>query len=193
MAMPASGSLGIISAPQTCGSICAAVGIANGSLTTLSLCADKTTAPYCMSEFYNYAPPTVRLVCTSCSGNFGNLATANICICNQSMYTSSCYTLCMRADISTQNQGTDSFACVVVYKAGSIIFTCTVTNGASASNQLFSTLVCQGNTMCALLCACAPNIACSLNSNAAICLVSVTPVIKTMTIGTPTYCCTTAG
>ena len=54
MAMPASGSIAIISAPQACGSICAAVGCASGSLTTLSVAAGKS-APHCMREFYGYA------------------------------------------------------------------------------------------------------------------------------------------
>lgn len=57
MSMPASGSIAIISAPQTCGSICAAVGCASGSLTTLSVAAGKT-APHSMTEFYGYAPPS---------------------------------------------------------------------------------------------------------------------------------------
>jgi hypothetical protein len=52
--MPTSGSIAIISAPQTCGSICAAVGIASGSLSTLSVAAGKS-APHAMREFYGYS------------------------------------------------------------------------------------------------------------------------------------------
>ena len=54
MAMCSTGAIGIISAPQGgCSSICAAVGCASGSLTTLSVAAGKT-APHAMSEFYGY-------------------------------------------------------------------------------------------------------------------------------------------
>ena len=55
MAMCSTGSLGIISAPQGgCSSLCAAVGVASGSLSTLSTCAGKS-APHSMLEFYGYA------------------------------------------------------------------------------------------------------------------------------------------
>lgn len=61
MAMPTSGCIAIKSAPQTCGSICAAVvqggGGASGSLSALSVSAGKS-APHCMREFYGYSPPT---------------------------------------------------------------------------------------------------------------------------------------
>ena len=57
MAMPASGSIAIISAPQACGSICAAVGLASGSLSALSVAAGKI-APHAMSEFYGYTNQT---------------------------------------------------------------------------------------------------------------------------------------
>ena len=56
MAMPLSGTIAIISAPQTCGSICAAVGCASGSLLALSVAAGKT-APHSMTEFYGYSNP----------------------------------------------------------------------------------------------------------------------------------------
>ena len=69
MAMPTSGSIAIISAPQTCGSICAAVGVASGSLSTLSVAAGKT-APHCMREFYGYSASLTVDLTMDWYGNF---------------------------------------------------------------------------------------------------------------------------
>ena len=51
--MPASGSIGIISAPQTNGSICTVVGQTTGSLLALGADACKTK-PVSMRNFYSY-------------------------------------------------------------------------------------------------------------------------------------------
>lgn len=73
MAMPASGSLGIISAPQACGSICAAVGITSGSLSALSVAATPPkTAPHSMLEFYGYVPGLAIRVDTQWVGTCGS-------------------------------------------------------------------------------------------------------------------------
>lgn len=94
MAMPASGSIAIISAPQTCGSICAAVGCASGSLTTLSVAAGKT-APHCMREFYGYTPAPA-LACVSLSSinsctDYSNIAYCLSELCTVGMGAGQCY------------------------------------------------------------------------------------------------------
>ena len=70
MPMPASGCIAIISAPQTCGSICAAVGCASGSLLTLSAAAGPSQTG-AMSDFYGYTPSLALSVQTNWVGVCG--------------------------------------------------------------------------------------------------------------------------
>jgi hypothetical protein len=87
MAMPSSGSLGLISAPQTCGSIACGVTGSNTavpySLNTLSATAGKS-APHSMLEFYGYAGATTFAVDVLAywitgSGCMSGTATLNCC------------------------------------------------------------------------------------------------------------------
>jgi hypothetical protein len=92
MAMPSSGSIGLVSAPQTCGSIACAVCGTNASppysLNTLSAAAGKS-APHSMLEFYGYSPaPTWKTV------YFSNISSTcpnydDICECTCACLTTS--------------------------------------------------------------------------------------------------------
>jgi hypothetical protein len=111
MAIPTSGSIAIISAPQTCGSICAAVGLASGSLSALSVAAGKS-APHCMREFYGYVPPTpVNMQYIYGTGTNGASTTIARCHCiTPKPVGAEAYTVCLCGNLSTVGAYSGSYA-----------------------------------------------------------------------------------
>lgn len=118
MAMPASGTVAIISAPQTCGSICAAVQVASGSLLLLSQCAGKS-GPHGMTEFYGYAgPKVVTLYQCSVSGTIGVSTTIAGCWflnISPAIAAGECFFVTFNASMGTVSQGSSAIACFAVY------------------------------------------------------------------------------
>jgi len=111
MAMPASGSIAIISAPQTCGSICAAVGLASGSLSALSVAAGTAG---CMRNFYGYNPVVTRNVNFSCTillnssvacCKCGQLSYSSTRATGECFYPSFCFDICKTTDLCISYAG----------------------------------------------------------------------------------------
>ena len=182
--MPASGSIAIISAPQTCGSICAAVGIASGSLCTLSLSAARPT-PYCMRNFYGFSTDKcIYLSVISQSGTFG--VSGSVCgvYCvnrNPAMSAGQCFTINFTGSLGTINQPAGSCAFILVYCNGTNVGGCSITTAACCNSISLpasgSWTVTNATSMCVVLCALTLNTACPACSQAAININTVTPVV----------------
>ena len=182
MAMPSSGSIAIISAPQTCGSICAAVGCASGSLTTLSVAAGKS-APHAMSEFYGYMPPApiaINFHTIACSvsqyNSYWNACTTPIHIAQ----VNDCYCACIGYSLSvgaaSNIQASASFIC-----NGSTLFTCTIAFGIPQSGS-FSYTRCYGDIVCACVRAC--HTLGTVTACATISINSITDIVGDYCLGT---------
>lgn len=153
MAMPASGSIAIISAPQTCGSICAAVGCASGSLTTLSVAAGKT-APHCMREFYGYSsgPACVTLSSINSCNNYTTLAYCLSELCTIGMGAGQCYvpTICYVVINTPCSKAQNS--CAALYCNG--VQVCVCNNSSTAYiDGTFTPLISYGEGWCFCTCA----------------------------------------
>lgn len=175
MAMPASGSIAIISAPQTCGSICAAVGVASGSLSTLSVAAGKT-APHCMREFYGYNPATeINLIQYAGTGTQGIDAHITRCFCVDPLpMGAESYTICICGYLSTLSQQIFSCAQIcVVCGATQKLCACCVAGSAPPVTTSTSFLSSSVNKVCILLDACARDVSCPLCSSAKACIFSI--------------------
>lgn len=158
MAIPTGGTIAIISAPQTCGSICAAVGVACGSLCGLGIIAGKT-ASYTMSSFYTYAP-SWRCVGLSNISTAGTCGTSTVCstdcICiSSAMVVGQCYTITLCHALSA-NTCTTSRAVIIVTCGGTKKYCCCTCGGCAACNFSCSFAVNCANTLCVLQCAIHP-------------------------------------
>ena len=182
MSMPASGSIAIISAPQTCGSICAAVGCASGSLTTLSVAAGKT-APHGMREFYGYSSTSPI--------NFTNIT------CCQSIRIS--YTLSLVGEVNAgtcvgatfcyyvTNGGGKVTSCAAVYCNGVVKYNCLgIGTGTFPTFTILST-----DSVC--VCTRAADLIGSSYAVARICLLSLTQCVGIYCLGQYTSDESTAG
>ena len=161
MAMPASGSIAIISAPQACGSICAAVGCASGSLTTLSVAAGKT-APHSMSEFYNYVPKLpVDFIQYTTFGTLGVSSYVYRYYCVNPKPSTGTYSLCIRGDLCTVGQQSGLWARVCVTCNAVSKYCCCVGFNVCAPLNVWAAFT-VGTTDCVRVCAhaCATNTAC---------------------------------
>jgi hypothetical protein len=156
MAMPASGTIAIISAPQTCGSICAAIGCASGSLSTLSVVAGKT-APHAMTEFYGYTNTykQIGLCNISAAGTNGTSSRCSTdCICsNSAMVAGQCYTITL-CHTMCANTCTGSLSCIIVYCNGSGKYSCSRSNTNCATVTFScSFAITSSDTACIMQCA----------------------------------------
>lgn len=176
MAMPASGCIAIVSAPQTCGSISAAVcGTAQGScLSALSVAAGKT-APHCMTEFYGFAGSyTTISLCNIGGGGCGTTFASTIgCLTPPINVAGNCYCACFCAGISATGQASGSFACVCVARNGTPLLNCCVPAG-SCANPTVSFQVCCAQTIMASIFGCSTCSTCSTSAYACLCLLSIT-------------------
>jgi hypothetical protein len=133
MTMPVSGTIAIISAPQTCGSICASIGCASGSLATLSALTGRA-APYSMLDFYDYTN-----TCVSFTKYYEFCPNGSACICtcycivyNTPMLAGQCY--CVRYNGFIDSFGSSgSVSSVRLYCNGLNILTCCVSTGGGAT------------------------------------------------------------
>jgi len=154
MAMPASGSIAIISAPQTCGSICAAVGTASGSLSTLSVAAGSpySTAPYCMREFYSYTPALPTAVNFSqIYYNGGDNGTYSYSCVKPNCPTTAgdCYCLCTFFNLCVDfSQSPSSYAIMCVRCNTVQTYCCCIDYSYFCANAPFSMTVRAGDNVC---------------------------------------------
>ncbi len=178
MAMPASGCIAIVSAPQTCGSISAAVcGTAQGScLSALSVAAGKT-APHCMTEFYGYAGSYTPInMCVYGGGGCGSGSAISLtCLTPTITVAGDCYCACYCVGLDARVQASGSFACVCIARAGTAVLNCNVSAG-SCANPSVSFLVCCGQAVTANICGCSTCSTCSTSATACLCLLSITCV-----------------
>jgi len=139
MAMPASGSIAIISAPQTCGSICAAVGLASGSLSALSVAAGKT-APHAMSEFYGYSPAKdVNFTQYYYNGGDGGTLSCS-CTCtitSSAMAVGECYCLCTGWNLCVNFFNGSGYACIQITCNGVQVMCCCINSVGYCANGTF--------------------------------------------------------
>jgi hypothetical protein len=172
MAMPASGNIAIISAPQTCGSICAAVVCASGSLNTLSNAAGKAT-PHCMREFYSFAWNVVNLTQVSSTGCGGTTACACTCLSySGTRATNECYCVCLCGDMSTVGQGASSCACFHVTCNSVLKYCCVAVANSCQPPVAVNTSFCvdYNDTVNIVAWATTTSTACANCSRSAICL-----------------------
>jgi hypothetical protein len=159
MAMPASGNIAIISAPQTCGSICASVAQTVGSLAALGADACKST-PVCMRNFYNYVGPAstrgVGFCQISCAGACNTASICNtICVCTPSaLVAGQCYIITLNHCL-TSNTQTGSRSCLILCCNGTALYNCDVSLGSTANFSCTFTL-CDTQTLCFMQCAIHP-------------------------------------
>jgi hypothetical protein len=153
MAMPASGSIAIISAPQACGSICASVAVASGSLSTLSACAGKL-APHSMLEFYGFAWNAYCLVLTSQTGCGTSTAACSLnTLSKTGMGVQDCFSICVRGSMGTVGQGASSSACLRIYCDTTSVALCTLgANLCCTGIVLGPYVICQTTTFCVVTC-----------------------------------------
>jgi len=149
MAMPASGSIAIISAPQACGSICAAVGTASGSLTALSVAAGKS-APHAMTEFYGYTS-AVDVNFTQIYYNGGDGSTCSYSCTKPNCPTTAgdCYCLCTYYNLCVDfSQSPFSYAIMCVRCNGIQTHCCCINYSYFCVNAPFSMTVRAGDGVC---------------------------------------------
>lgn len=169
MAMPTSGSIAIISAPQTCGSICAAVGTASGSLSTLSVAAGKI-APHCMREFYGYSSVTpVNFIQYAATGTYSVSAyvSRSYCISPQPAGAGS-YTVCITGRLLELFQSFGSWSRICVMDGTTQrLCACCLVGGTPPVTTCVSFASTSANKVCVIVDACARCTACKGGSNAA--------------------------
>jgi len=162
MAMPVSGSIAIISAPQTCGSICAAVGLASGSLSALSVAASKT-APHCMREFYGYVSK-IDINLEQYGTAFGTQGVSPY------VYRSHCivptpaagqtYSLCLTPNLCWIGQAAGSYGQVCITCNLTQIYCCRVTSSSCITSPGVLRTIDSNDCIRIYTCACATNTAC---------------------------------
>jgi hypothetical protein len=200
MAMPASGTIAIISSPQTCGSICAAVGLASGSLSTLSVAASKA-APHAMTEFYGFVqttttsnapwtPKTVRFSAASpTTGTLGSsscVLRSNCIGTSTAMVAGECYNVSLTYVISAC---TGTYADIDVRCGGVSKFYDRAVTGQKITGTVPTFTVRYGDAWCVQSCTDTG----FKQASSAVCLNTVTNVSGSFTKGTPSYCCTYTG
>jgi hypothetical protein len=159
--MPASGSIGIISAPQTNGSICTVVGQTIGSLLALGADARKAK-PVCMRNFYSYVGPAASVGVGFCqistAGACGTSTICNtICICVPSstpMVAGQCYNITLNHCL-TSNTQSGSRSCIILCCNGSALYNCSVSLGGTTNFSCTFTM-CDTQTICFMQCSIHP-------------------------------------
>ena len=179
-AMPTSGSIGIISAPQSCGSICAAVGCASGSLTTQSLAAGKT-APHAMTEFYGYSPATAVDFTNICCNTGFNIS-ETLSSVNPLMALGDCfgttYCYCINKTLSK------SVSALVQVFCNTVSIFCCPASQANETNTIPTFTYCYNDNVC--VCTGAYDSTGTFCASATICLCAITQCVGSYSLGTYT-------
>ena len=190
MAMPASGSIAIISAPQACGSICAAVGVASGSLTTLSVAAGKT-APHAMTEFYNYSPAKDINFCQYYYNGGDGGGNSCSCTCTYStpaMVSPESYCLCTFYNLCVDfSQSPSALACICITCNGVGVLYCCVNYSTFCANAAFSRTVDYNDVIRIINRAYTNVLGCSGGVRSQICISTIVPISGSFDRGTT--CC----
>lgn len=153
MAMPATGSIAIISAPQTCGSICASVAQSTGSLLALGADACKTL-PISMASFHSYVGPATYHAIGFClmsqtgTNGVSNSVTNCNCVCsNVAAIAGQCYNITLNHCLcSTNCTGGRAIVCLCCNSA--TLYGCTVLAGSTGAGFSCTFNVHGGDTIC---------------------------------------------
>ena len=173
MAMCPSGSLSICATAGACRSISTAVGTGSGSLAALSVSAGKG-APHAMTEFYSYsADIPVNFVQYGAIGNMGisNYVCRSFCVVPKATSPTT-YTICFSMSMGTVFQASGAYSRVCITCNASSVFCCCIPFQDCAV-PTFNELIDTNDCVRVLVTTCTPNVGCTLNSCARICIQGV--------------------